>query len=154
MDSALNAMKLIREKEALGIRPINRPKEWRRVEREKEKLEKKQLWFKSGGFDSVLFVPATPDSKLKNLYQREIMKSGFRVKVVEKVSSSLKSQLQTSNPFKPRRCGRGDCFVCTSEGTGNCNPEGITYKIECLGDCEEKDIYKGETADNGYTRGK
>ena len=88
-----DAMKLIREKEALGIRPINRPKEWRRVEREKEKLEKKQLWFKSGGFDSVLFVPATPDSKLKNLYQREIMKSGFRVKVVEKVNTSLKSRL-------------------------------------------------------------
>ena len=69
VDSALNAVKLIKEKEALGIRPINRPKEWRRVEREEEKLEKKKLWYKSGGFDSVLFVPATPESKLKNMYQ-------------------------------------------------------------------------------------
>ena len=153
VDSALNAIKLIREKEALGIRPINRPKEWRRVEREKEKLEKKQSWYKSGGFDSVLFVPATPESKLKNMYQREVAKSGFRVKVVEKVSTSLKSRLQKSNPFKPRRCERRDCFVCTT-GTGNCGHEGITYEIDCLGGCEEKDIYKGESADNGYTRGK
>ena len=154
VDSALNAIRLIKEKEALGIRPINRPKEWRREEREKEKLEKKKSWYKSGGFDSVLFVPATPKSKLKNMYQREISRSGFRVKVVEKVSTSLKNRLQKSNPFKPRRCGKTDCFVCTSEGTGNCNTEGITYEIECLGDCEEKNIYKGESADNGYTRGK
>ena len=154
VDSALNALKLIKEKEALGIRPINRPKEWRRVEREKEKVEKRKSWYKSGGFDSVLFVPATPQSRLKKLYQQEIMKSGFRMKVVEKVRTSLKSRLQVSNPFKPRRCEREDCFICTSEGTGNCNREGITYKIECLGDCEERDIYKGESADNGYTRGK
>ena len=123
VNSAINAMKIIREKESLGIRPIYRPKEWRRVEREKEKVEKRRTWYKSGGFDSVLFVPSTPESKLKNLYQREIMKSGFRVKVVETASASLKSRLQTSNPFKPRRCGRIDCFVCTTEGEGNCNPE-------------------------------
>ena len=154
VNSAINAMKIIREKESLGIRPMYRPKEWRRVEREKEKVEKRRTWYKSGGFDSVLFVPSTPESKLKNLYQREIMKSGFRVKVVETASASLKSRLQTSNPFKPRRCGRIDCFVCTTEGEGNCNPEGITYKIECLGECDERDDYKGESADNGYIRGK
>ena len=154
VDSALNALKLIKEKEALGIRPIHRPKEWRRVEREEEKSRKKKSWYKSGGFDSVLFVPATPESKLKNMYQREIGKSGFRVKVVEKVSTSLKSCLQKSSPFKPGRCEREDCFICTSGGTGNCNTEGITYEIECLGDCEEKNLYKGETADNGYNRGK
>jgi hypothetical protein len=151
--SALNAMKLIREKEALGIRPINRPKEWRWLEREKEKLEKKRSWYKSGGFDSVLFVPSTPGGELKRLYQREIIKSGLRIKVVEKTGATLKSRLQTSNPFKGRQCDRDDCFICVSGGKGNCNSEGITYEIKCMSECNEKDIYKGESADNGYTRG-
>ena len=62
--------------------------------------------------------------------------------------------LNKTPAYKRRRCEREDCFACTSEGTGNCNREGITYKIECLGDCEERNIYKGESADNGYTRGK
>ena len=154
VNSALNAMKLIKEKEALGIRPINRPKEWRRQEREQEKQEKKRSWYKSGGFDSVLFVPSTPGGKLKRLYQGEIMKSGLRIKVVEKTGATLKSELQTSNPFKRRPCGRDDCFVCISGGTGDCNSAGITYEIKCLSECNVKDIYKGESADNGYTRGK
>ena len=61
--------------------------------------------FKEGGFDSVLFVPSTPDGKLKRAYQKEITRSGHRIKVVEKTGTTLKRQLQTSNPFKPQQCG-------------------------------------------------
>ena len=146
-------MAVIQEKERLGIRPMNRPKEWKRAEREKEKEEKKRQWYKSGGFDSVLFIPSTPDGKLKTLYQREINKSGFRIKVVEKTGTTLKGELQTSNPFRPRRCGRGECFVCSSGGSGNCNSEGITYEINCMGGCDRNDVYKGESAGSAYTRG-
>ena len=32
--------------------------------------------------------------------------------------------------------------------------EGITYEIKCKAECEEKDVYKGETAGNSYTRGE
>ena len=154
VNSAMKAMETIREKERLGIRPMNRPKEWKRAEREKEKEEKKRQWYKSGGFDSVLFIPSTPEGKLKTMYQREINKSGFRIKVVEKTGTTLKDELQTSNPFRTRRCGREECFVCSSEGTGNCNSEGITYEIKCMGGCERNDIYKGESAGSAYTRGK
>ena len=153
VNSALNAMKTIKEKDQLGIRPINRPKDWKRAEREKEKAEKKSKWYKQGGFDSVLFVPATPKGRLKNMYEREISKSGIRIKVIEKTGTTLKGELQTSNPFKPRWCGREQCFICSSEGTGNCDSEGITYEIRCMGGCEMKNIYKGETAGSGYTRG-
>ena len=153
VNSALNAMKIIREKEELGLRPINRPKGWKREEREKEKEEKKRKWYKNGGFDSVIFVPSTPKSVLKQMYQQEISKSGIRIKVVEKTGTTLKAELQTSNPFKPQRCGRELCFVCSSEGTGNCDAMGITYEIKCKGNCEIRNIYKGETADSAYTRG-
>ena len=75
------------------------------------------------------------------------------MKVVEKTGATLKRELQTSNPFKERRCGREQCFVCSSEGTGNCDSEAVTYEIKCLGGCEVKNVYKGETADSAYTRG-
>ncbi len=66
----------------------------------------------------------------------------------------LKSQLQTSDPFKEPGCGREDCLVCTTFGQGNCNTESITYRIDCSVEGCEKDVYKGETAFNAYTRGR
>ena len=153
VNSALNTLKIIKQKKELGIRPINRTKDWRWEERAKEKEEKKTVWYKNGGFDSVLFIPSTPEGKLKSMYQHEIARSGMRIKVIEKTGATLKSRLQVSNPFKTQRCGRESCFVCTSGGTGNCNSEGITYNLKCKTECETKDIYRGESSGNAYTRG-
>ena len=151
--SAKNAYETIRENEERGIRPMHRPKTWRRVERMAEKEEKKKIWYKRGGFDSVLFIPTTPEGKLKRMYEQVIRRSGIRVKVLERTGRTLKSQLQTSNPFKEPNCGREECFVCSTFGQGNCNTEGITYRIDCGGGNCRKSIYKGETAHNAYTRG-
>ena len=151
--SAINAYETIRDNETKGIRPMHRPKTWRRVERMMEKEKKKKTWYKAGGFDSVLFVPSTPEGRLKRMYQDVIGRSGIRLKVVERTGRTLKSQLQTSNPFREADCGRGDCVVCTTFGQGNCNTEGITYKIDCASQECEKGTYKGETACNAYTRG-
>ena len=153
MCAARKAFQTIEKKQVLGIRPINRPKQWKRDERENLKEQKKRNWYKEGGFDSVLFVPSTPDGKLKRAYQKEITRSGHRIKVVEKTGTTLKRQLQTSNPFKPQQCGREDCFVCSSGGSGNCQSEGVTYEIDCKGGCNWKDEYKGESGGNAYTRG-
>ena len=151
--SAINAYEKIRDQETLGIRPMHRPKGWKRVERMLEKEEEKKIWYKRGGFDSVLFVPATPEGKLKRMYEEIVRGSGIRMKVVEKTGRTLKSQLQTSDPFRDPDCGREDCLVCTTFGQGNCNTESVTYRIDCgSGDCE-KDVYKGESAYNAYTRG-
>ena len=152
--SAINAYKTIRDREWNGVRPMHRPKEWRKAERIEEKEEKKKTWFKRGGFDSVLFIPTTPDGKLKKMYEEVIRRSGIRMRVVERTGRTLRSQLQTSNPFRNPNCGRDNCFVCTTFGQGNCNTEGITYKIECGSDtnCREN-RYKGESSYNAYTRG-
>ena len=133
---------------------MHRPKTWQRTERIIEKEEKKKTWYKQGGFDTVLFIPTTPDGQLKKMYENVIRRSGIRMKVVERTGRTLKSQLQTSNPFREENCDREDCFVCTTFGRGNCNTESITYRIDCSGGDCEKDIYKGETACNAYTRGK
>ena len=152
--SALNAYKIIKEKEEQEIRPMNRPKDWMKHERMEEKQRKAKNWYKSNGFDSVVFVPMTPGNKLKHMYENEIKKSGIRIKVIERTGRTLKSQLQTSNPFKGKLCGRQDCFVCTTTGIGNCNTESITYKITCREtNCTKNKVYIGETASSGYTRG-
>ena len=74
--SAINAYERIRDDEMRGIRPIHRPKTWRRAERMMEKENKKKIWYKTGGFDSVLFVPTTPERKLKRMYEDAIRRSG------------------------------------------------------------------------------
>ena len=104
---------------------------------------------------AVIFVATTPKSKLKKLFENAIRESGLRLKVVERTGRTLKSQLQTSNPFREDNCRRNDCFICTTGGKGNCTTEGITYRINCQSDeeCTRKNVYKGETSSNGYTRG-
>ena len=102
----------------------------------------------------MLFVPTTPDGKLKRMYEKDIRKSGIRMKIVERTGRTLKSQLQTSNPFKEPNCDRDDCLLCRTLGQGNCMMEGVTYKLECASEEQcAKDRYKGETGGNTYTRG-
>ena len=95
-----------------------------------QKEKKKKNWYKEGGFDSVLFVPTTPDGKLKKMYHHEIQNSGLRIKVIERTGKTLKSALQRTNPFKTRNCGRTNCFVCSTTGKENCETEYyLTYWV-------------------------
>ena len=153
--SALKAFDHITKCDDNGVRPKNREKNWKRVERIEEKRRKRNEWYKEGGFDSVLFVPMTPHGELRKAYQKEVRRSGLRIRIVERTGRTLKSQLQRSNPFKETNCGRRKCFVCTTTNKGNCNAEGITYELKCKNEnCGRKNIYKGETSKNGYTRGE
>ena len=75
---------LIKQKSELGIRPVSQPKTWRWREREQKKWQKRLTWYKKGGFDSVLFVPFTPNGRLRMMHEREIASCGFRIKVMER----------------------------------------------------------------------
>ena len=82
--------------------------------------------------------------------ETEIKKSTFKIKIVETAGDSIKSILQKSHPFPHQKCSdHENCMVCNN-GRGNCRANNITYKIEC--ECEDQ--YIGETARNGYSRGK
>ena len=151
VDSALKAYRARKKADQEGERPLHRPKEWRKEEREQEKIEKKHSWYKRGGSESVMFVPATPNSQLQKKYQKEIERQGFKIKVVEKAGIAIKRLLQKSDPFKPRQCEREDCPVCRTEGRGPCSRESVTYEIKCAG-CNN--VYVGETSRSAYTRGK
>ena len=65
VDSALKAYKMRNEADQGGERPLHRPKEWRKDEREQEKVRNKNDWYKRGGNEAVIFVPATPNSQLR-----------------------------------------------------------------------------------------
>ena len=81
--SALNAYNRLIELDASGETPLYRPREWRKLDRAREKRRKREIWYKKGGFDTVIFVPATPGSQLKHRYMKEIKETGFKVRVVE-----------------------------------------------------------------------
>ena len=126
--------------------PLYRPKTWKKIERKKRKIEKKRNWYKTNGNESVIFVPCTPKETLKKVYEREIEKSPFKIKVVERSGRKLKDILHKKDPFKSLQCGRNDCFVCTSNGKGDCTKENVTYIIQCTENFQKKDIYPGETS--------
>ena len=87
-----------------GLRPLHRPKNWKRSERQLEKEQKKRTWYKQGGAESVVFVPCTPNEQLKKKYEQEITKSGFNIKVVERSGIKIKDILHKKNPFKKENC--------------------------------------------------
>ena len=149
--SALSAYQGIMEKVKEGQRPLYRPRNWKRDEREKERRSKIHSWYSKGDYESVLFIPSTPNGELKKVIQGEINRSTLKIKVVERSGTSITSLLQRSNPMKEENCGREDCFLCTTGGKGDCSRNNVVYEIEC-DRCGSR--YVGETARNGYTRGK
>ena len=100
-----------------------------------------------------MFVPCTPEGKLKKAYQDEIIKSGLKIKIVEQGGTMMKGLLHKKEPFKPENCGREDCFVCTTGGKGDCTKDNVNYTINCMSGCNSRDIYHGESSYNTYTRG-
>ena len=77
--SALKAYGAIVEKDACGKQPMYRSRGWRSEERKKR--EKKEAWYKKGGCENVIFLPATPRSELKRRYEEEIKNTRYSIKV-------------------------------------------------------------------------
>ena len=118
-------------------------------ERRKIKDAKKTGWYDRKKYDGVLFVDVTEDNELKREVQRLCKKNKMNVKVVEKMRGTVKSELQRSNPFRKRRCGRKDCVVCDISDGVDCRTRGCVYEIRC-NDCSRK--YIGQTGRSLYER--
>ena len=163
LKSAIDAFESKKEEERSGRTPLYRPRQWRRSERRREREKKKKEWFRKGNKESVMFIPATPDSELRKKLQEEVDRKGFKIRVVEKSGTKLVRFLQSNDPFKREGCRDAErCMVCKGEDGergGDCRESGITYKIKCLGEKEGNqgepcaDLYHGETDKNGFTRG-
>ena len=149
--SALKAYNHLVELDVSGEQPLYRPRDWRQLERAKERRGKRGTWYRKGGFDTVIFVPATPGSQLKNRYMREIKEAGFKIKVVEQSGVTLKRMLQRSDLFREKQCNNFDCLVNSIGGKGSCRSTGVTYELICQV-CHHK--YIGKTSRSAYTCSK
>ena len=135
-----------------AIRPMYRGKDSDTPKERAERSKRKREWFRKGGYESVMFVSATPNSALMKLIDEEVTSSGIKIKVVERAGIKLKKLLQKNDPNKRKECDEEACFICSTSNTGNCRKSGVTYDIVCQGDCGG-DTYNGETHANGFTRG-
>ena len=118
---------------------------------ERETIVKKHSWYsKDGKYQSVMFIPATPDAELRNRIQNVANKYKIPIKIIEKVNDSVKKNLQKSNPFSLKKWARHDCMMCRLECKTSCRVRGIVYELVCA-DCEIV-IYRGQTSRSGYER--
>ena len=148
--SAVNAYEKMEKNDRDGTRPMYRERVWQWEDRQKKKRNDKINWYKKGGYQSVVFVPATPGSALVKRFKEEVAKSKYKIRVVELSGRTLKSKLQRSDPFKPSVCARDGCAICNTGGKGSCDKNGITYEIKCS--CSA--TYVGQSSRNMYQRGK
>ena len=119
------------------------------VEGENKRKNNFEWYKKQGRFDTVMFVEATPGSELKRKVQEAAKRNKIKVKVVERVSSTIRGLIQKSNPFKIMKCERADCVVCKLDSNFDCRTRGCVYKIKCK-ECKRE--YKGQTGRSTYER--
>ena len=118
INSAYIAYRKIKAQVDDGDRPLYRTREWQENERRRSKRDKQVNWYKKGGYESVIFVPATPNSELQKKYSDEVSKSGLKIRIVERAGKS-KSFIQRSDPFTDKNCRQDDCMLCKSGGKGS-----------------------------------
>ena len=70
--SGIKAYRSLEANDKDGTIPLHRPREWQRKEREKKKRLKKETWYKKGGYDTPIFITATPNRELKKRMQKKI----------------------------------------------------------------------------------
>ena len=102
-----------------GVKPLNCPRGYRRLERRHEKRIKKRTWGTKGGFTAPVIVPATPGGELARRL-REVAEAeaipGLKFKISERGGMTIERQLQKSNPTGSSECGRPTCGPCSQPG--------------------------------------
>ena len=150
--SGIKAYRKMEKNDKGGYIPLHRTRKWGKNDREKSKALKKDSWFKKGGNESVIFVPATPKGELKKKMQRRINESDMKIKVIEKTGCTIKRVLQKTSIAEKKECQDKECVICKTSGKkGLCRKESITYEIVCKA-CKER--YIGETGRCGKERCK
>jgi hypothetical protein len=154
------------EADAKGDKPLYRPREWRQEERRKRRGLRRAAWFRPA--DTVLFLPATPNSELAGMAREVLAEEGSRlgitVRVVETAGVSLKRQLVRTDLGAGDPCPQKDCTLClTNPGQGGGlthHRSGALYTGTCRV-CSEGDgdggntfsaVYTGESGYSAYTR--
>ena len=135
-----------------GEVPLNRPAGYRKLERRKEKKEKKKNWSSKGGYLAPIIVQSTPGGELARRLRKVCERRGAKFKIQERGGITLGNLLQNPNPTASDHCGKEDCFMdAQPEGGKKCHKSNVMYEWTCR-ICGE--VYTGETSRNFYTRCK
>ena len=140
--------------------PLNRPRQMIAADK-----KKKRSWLHSpnlGDVQSVLFVPATPDSILAKMIrdceERNSQGRSVKIKIVERSGRSVKNHLAPNYPWAPHTCSDKDCFPCSTSTSIkiSCRKPGVGYKISCTicSSIGVSSVYEGESGKCLYERGK
>ena len=137
--SGRNGFNKQKEAAASGGKPLYRPKSW----------------FKRGGYEDFIMIPATPGSELKKMIDERLKALGLwdKMRVIEKPGMKFIEVLKIQNKKKPKTLSEDkDCLVGQNPKGGNCWTNEIVYKITCK-TCG--DIYiLGESSKNTHTHSK
>ena len=98
-------------------------------ERRKRKDIKKENWYNKERYDGIMFADVTKDGELLNEVKRACKRNKPKIKVVEKMHSTIKREIQRSNPFQNKNCGRKDCVLCERKMNIDCRTRGCVYEI-------------------------
>ena len=118
-------------------------------ERRKEKDKKKSNWYDPEKYDGVMFVDVTENGELMNEVKKACKRNKIKVKVVERMRSTVKKEIQRSNPFQHKNCGRKECVLCSRNMNIDCRTRGCVYEIKCE-ECEVR--YIGQTGRSLFER--
>ena len=103
-------------------------------ERDKKKAISKVAWYKP--FDTVVFCPPTPGSKLAKELRcvaKEIReKQPMNIKVVERAGISLAKKLPGLQEEEECQNKKENCIIHKHGGKGNCRASGVVYRGECI----------------------
>ena len=162
------------ESQVKGEGWVNRPEKSTRKARRHSKLMGKTNWFrttkqpddrstttgakkgkksqKQAEVEGVIYVPYTPDSRLKRQIQKledafQRGKSVGRMRVVERLGATLGELLCNPTPWTNSHCGRTGGLTCKAK-EGSCKAVGATYEWRC-NQCTRDGktvVYCGETA--------
>ena len=171
LDAAVRGYVRMVEAEHKGEGQINRSDKSSRTVRRWTKLVGKTTWFKGKRFkesgkgaptagnrrqnsnpevEGVIYVPYTQGSQLKRRLQEAEDKAlgnklTGRVRVLERMGTTVKDSIANPTPWKREPCGR-KCKICLNS-PGACKSRGVVYEIHCKV-CKDKglkSLYIGET---------
>ena len=155
-DSTVGYERMIAESQS-GGRPLYRPKQWERDIREKTKVTKRTSWFRP--YDSVMFVPASPEGTfaegIRKIVNQEGERLNLKIKVVERGGRKL-GRIMSGTQGGDASCGQPGCFMEVGDDESATHgarhdKAGAVYKVTCSA-CTSSE-YWGETGHSGYTRG-
>ena len=135
LKAGLRGFRKMVEVETAGGRRVNRHDSTDQKLRKVRKLREEKTWYKRGGHDTVLFVPATPNGELAKIMRSKEQQNSqgrtWKVKVVENAGRMIKSALQKADPTPKTPCGNPECMGCPNGCLGQCSKEGAVYRVHC-----------------------